>query len=81
MFHMTNDSGLFRARADLVSAGWDLEANRFEKDGQVMLPLYEGKMITISTTDSERTRDRARHRRTKGSFLNSSTLPMPNHGG
>ena len=45
MFHMTSDSGLFRMRADLVSAGWRPAADRFEKDGNVMLPLYEAKMI------------------------------------
>ena len=45
MFHMANDSGLFRTRAELASAGWRLEAERFEKDGEVMLPLYEAKMI------------------------------------
>ena len=45
MFHMANDSGLFRTRADLASAGWTLDADRFEKDGEVMLPLYEAKMI------------------------------------
>ena len=45
MFHMTNDSGLFRTRADLAAAGWRLEGDRFEKDGEVMLPLYEAKMI------------------------------------
>ena len=33
MFHMANDSGLFRTRADLASAGWKHEGNRFEKDG------------------------------------------------
>ena len=45
MFHMANDSGLFRTRAELVSAGWRLDAARFEKDGEVLLPLYEAKMI------------------------------------
>ena len=44
MFDMANDSGLFRTRADLASAGWRLEADRFEKDGNVMVPLYEAKM-------------------------------------
>ena len=44
MFHMTNDSGLFRTRAELGSAGWRLETDRFEKDGRVMSPLYEAKM-------------------------------------
>ena len=45
MFHMANDSGLFRRRADLASAGWRPIADRFEKEGEVMLPLYEAKMI------------------------------------
>ena len=45
MFHMANDSGMFGTRAELASAGWSLNASRFERDGAVMLPLYEGKMI------------------------------------
>ena len=45
MFHMANDSGLFRTRAELASAGWRLDGSRFEKDEEVMLPLYEAKMI------------------------------------
>ena len=44
MFHMANDSRLFRTRSELASAGWHLEAGRFEKDEDVMLPLYEAKM-------------------------------------
>ena len=45
MFDMANDSGLFRTRAELASAGWSLETDRFEKNGESMLPLYEAKMI------------------------------------
>ena len=45
MFHMANDSGLFRTRADLVAAGWRPKADRFEKDGEVVLPLCEAKMV------------------------------------
>lgn len=45
MFHMANDSGLFRTRAELASAGWALCGNHFVKDGEVMLPLYEAKMV------------------------------------
>ena len=45
MFDMANDSGLFRTQAELASAGWRPDADRFEKDGEVMLPLYEAKMI------------------------------------
>ena len=45
MFDMTNDSGLFRTRAELGAAGWRLDEDRFERDGEVMLPLYEAKMV------------------------------------
>ena len=45
MFHMSDDSGLFRTRAELESGGWRTKGDRFERDGTVMLPLYEAKMI------------------------------------
>ena len=45
MFDMASDSGFFRMRAELASAGWRLEADRFEKDEKVVLPLYEAKML------------------------------------
>lgn len=44
LFDMTDDSGLFRTREDLQADGWELEGNIFVRDGQRMLPLYEGKM-------------------------------------
>ena len=47
MLHMANDSGLFRTRGELAQAGWTLEGNRFVKDEQVMLPLYEAKMVQL----------------------------------
>jgi hypothetical protein len=47
MFHMANDSGLFRTRGELIAAGWQLQGNRFVKDGETMLPLYEAKMTYI----------------------------------
>ena len=47
MFHMANDSGLFRQQGELASAGWILEGNRFVRDDEVMLPLYEAKMAYI----------------------------------
>ncbi len=66
MFDMANDSGLFRTRAELASAGWSLDGDRFKRAGdrfkgngdrfkgdgdwfegdeEVMLPLYEAKMV------------------------------------
>ena len=44
MFDMANDSSLFGTRAELASAAWRLESDRFEKSGHIMLPLYEAKM-------------------------------------
>ncbi|MGY0002499.1 Eco57I restriction-modification methylase domain-containing protein [Micromonospora sp. I033] len=45
MFHMANDSHLFRTRQQLETEGWSLHGNIFERDGQRMLPLYEAKML------------------------------------
>ncbi|MGC4856678.1 Eco57I restriction-modification methylase domain-containing protein [Micromonospora sp. DT4] len=45
MFHMSNDSHLFRTREQLESGGWTLRGNIFERDQQRMLPLYEAKML------------------------------------
>ena len=42
---MANDSGRFRTRAELAAAGWRLDGDRFERNGEVMLPLYEAKMV------------------------------------
>jgi hypothetical protein len=47
MFHMANDSGRFRTGAELSSAGWTLYGNNFVKGGEVMLPLYEAKMVHL----------------------------------
>jgi len=43
MFHMTNDSDLFRIRGELESDGWTLKGNAFHRDGERYLPLYEGR--------------------------------------
>ena len=49
MFHMSNDSHLFRTREQLENDGWLLTGNVFERvlNGKIekMLPLYEAKMI------------------------------------
>jgi len=44
LFHMTDDSDLFRARERLERDGWQLKGNVFTRNGQRMLPLYESKM-------------------------------------
>ena len=46
MFHMTNDSGLFRTAEQLDSAGfYPVQGNRWKKGDELYLPLYEGKMV------------------------------------
>ena len=46
MFHMTNDSKLFRKAADLKKEGfYPVEGNRWRKGEVLYLPLYEGKMV------------------------------------
>lgn len=45
MFHMSNDSHLFRTRDRLESDGWTLEGNHFVRRDDHYLPLYEAKMI------------------------------------
>ncbi|MDA8129217.1 MAG: restriction endonuclease [Betaproteobacteria bacterium] len=48
MFHMTNDSGLFLTRAELEKQGWQPAGeNRWEKDDEMAVPLYEGKMVQM----------------------------------
>jgi hypothetical protein len=45
MFHMANDSRLFRTDEDLLRDGWKLDGNVFVKGERRMLPLYEAKMV------------------------------------
>ena len=47
MFDMTNDSGLFRTRAELEEreGAWPIGDNRFDSPAGEWVPLYEGKMV------------------------------------
>lgn len=48
MFHMTNDSGLFKRRDELEAEGWyPIVGGRWKKGEAEMLPLYEGKMVQM----------------------------------
>jgi hypothetical protein len=44
MFHMSNDSHLFRTRDQLEADGWVLKGNVFVRGTERMLPLYQGIM-------------------------------------
>ena len=47
MFHMTNDSGLFRTRSELdeKEGAWPVGGNRYQSPSGEWVPLYEGKMV------------------------------------
>ena len=46
LFNMTSDSHLFRAAAQLDAMGYyPVEGNRWKKDEELYLPLYQGRMI------------------------------------
>jgi hypothetical protein len=45
LFHMSNDSHLFRTREDLEAQGFRLVGNRFVREKEVYPPLYEAKMF------------------------------------
>lgn len=45
MFHMSNDSHLFRTQEQLETEGWQLEGSIFRKKEEVYLPMYEAKML------------------------------------
>jgi len=45
MLDMANDSGLFRTREQLDAEGWGFSGNCYAKKNELMLPLYEAKMV------------------------------------
>lgn len=47
MFHMTNDSHLFRTRTELeeIEGAYPISGNRFNSPTGEWVPLYEGKMV------------------------------------
>lgn len=47
MFHMTNDSNLFRTRMELdeEEGAWPIGGNRYDSPSGMWVPLYEGKMV------------------------------------
>ena len=45
MFHMSNDSGLFKTREELEEDGFRLDGNIFANETKRYLPLYEAKLF------------------------------------
>ena len=46
MFHMANDSHLFKTKVELEQEGYVLDGNCFVREAERYLPLYEAKMIS-----------------------------------
>jgi len=47
MFDMTNDAHLFKTREELENKGFQLDGNKFKKNEEYYLPLYEQNLIHI----------------------------------
>jgi len=45
MYHMANDSHLFKTKAELEQDGFELDGNQFVRGTKRYVPLYEAKMI------------------------------------
>lgn len=79
LFHMSNDSHLFRTQEDLLAQGFRLLGNRFVRGEEVYLPLYEAKMFwhydhRFATFAGEDTRDVE-----PGEKRDPSFLPLPRY--
>ena len=73
-FNKTTAAPLFRIASDLSSEGWNLAGNRWYKDNDEFLPVYEGKMIwhfnhRAMTYEDQSFRPLAQHELTDPSFL------------
>jgi hypothetical protein len=47
MFHMSNDSHLFRTASELGALGYELKGNLYINEVETYVPLYEAKMIAL----------------------------------
>ncbi|MGI6368221.1 MAG: Eco57I restriction-modification methylase domain-containing protein [Anaerolineae bacterium] len=79
MFHMSNDSYLFRTREQLEGEGWALRGNVFWRDEERCLPLFEGKMLhhfdhRWATYDGPKTRNMTLQEK-----RNPAALPLPRY--
>ena len=81
MFHMANDSGLFRVSGELASAGWSMEGDRFAKDGRTMMPLYEAKMVHQFDHRFGTYEGQSESQAKRASSPKSTILRMPIRGG
>ncbi|MFF8778495.1 Eco57I restriction-modification methylase domain-containing protein [Streptomyces sp. NPDC015140] len=94
MFHMSNDSHLFRPAAqngetfeDLLRAGWTLDANVLTRGNDRLLPLYEAKMLhhydhrfsTYENATEKQLNERTLPRFTVDQHQDASAVPLPRY--
>ena len=89
LFHMTNDSGLFRTRAELEEkeGAWPIGGNCFDSPSGEWVPLYEGKMVqafdhraaSIVVNPANVHRPAQPEPATPTQRLNSNWLPCPQY--
>ncbi|MEV0024071.1 DNA methyltransferase [Streptomyces atroolivaceus] len=94
MFHMSNDSHLFRPSAqnnesfeDLLKDGWVLDGNALVRGGERLLPLYEAKMLhhydhrfsTYENATEKQLNERTLPRFTTEQHRDASALPLPRY--
>ena len=86
MFHMANDSHLFRTAAQLDAEGfYPVEGNRWKRGDEIYLPLYEGKMVqafdhraAISVVNPKNLKRPSQPRETtQGEHADPNWLPIP----
>ncbi|MBL8617079.1 MAG: N-6 DNA methylase [Deltaproteobacteria bacterium] len=69
VFNMASDSDLFRTGERLRAEGWDVAGNCFVRGSQMMLPLFEAKMVHLLNSRY------AGFERATQANLNKGTLP------
>ncbi|MHB1414442.1 MAG: Eco57I restriction-modification methylase domain-containing protein, partial [Chloroflexota bacterium] len=84
MFHMSNDSHLFRTAEQLAQEGWQQVGNTWERGGRRYLPLYEAKMFhqfnhRWATYDGSDFRDVAPAELADPSFVAQPRYWVPEH--
>ncbi|WP_411289457.1 Eco57I restriction-modification methylase domain-containing protein, partial [Methanothrix sp.] len=76
IFHMTNDSHLFRTREQLESDGFRMVGNMFVRGDEVYLPLYEAKMFHFY---DHRFADMESGGEIDGRYEDPAWLPLPRY--
>ncbi|AZQ38104.1 SAM-dependent DNA methyltransferase [Streptomyces cyaneochromogenes] len=94
MFHMSNDSHLFRPAAqngetfdDLLKAGWTLDGNVLVRGKERLLPLYESKMMhhydhrfsTYENATEKQLNERTLPRFSVEQHQDASAVPLPRY--